>query len=275
VIAIRRYSITGAIDAGVRLYRAEFQTLLAISLIVAIPNAITNGFVAALQFLVENASAEQAVVWTFGICGVTLLSIVVGLVLNTIATAAATLVVSAAALGRHLAFGDAIRQSLPLFGTLLAASLLAGLITGVGALLCFIPGIIAALGLLFVGPVVVLERPGPAEALRRSWNLAKDRLGKLLATMFLLGLTIWVVALGIGFVPTLIFPESMVTAVGSSFLSQLAMAFVQPLFYATTVVLYYDARVEKEAFDVEVLSSLTNAPGATEPGSFDVPPATP
>lgn len=72
------------------------------------------------------------------------------------------------------------------FWKFVGASILAGLIVFVGILLLVVPGIIAAILFTFVGYVVIEEKLGPLDALKRSRDLTKGNRFKL----FQLGLAL-------------------------------------------------------------------------------------
>lgn len=78
------------------------------------------------------------------------------------------------------------------FLPLILASILVGLITVVGFIACIIPGIIAALGLAMVTPLVVDQKIGATDAISRSWAAMK---GNLLS-FFVLGLVLGIINLG-------------------------------------------------------------------------------
>lgn len=68
----------------------------------------------------------------------------------------------------------------------LGAHILSAIIIFFGLLLLIVPGIIAALGLMFV-PFAVIDRgAGPTDALKQSWRITKGNKGEL----FLLGLAL-------------------------------------------------------------------------------------
>lgn len=73
-----------------------------------------------------------------------------------------------------------------MFWSFLLASLLTGAAVLFGLILLIIPGIIAAVGLLFVKYVVVDRELGPIEALKESWAITKGNRMKLLGLLALI-----------------------------------------------------------------------------------------
>jgi hypothetical protein len=149
-------------------------------------------------------------------------------------------------------------------GRILIASLLMALVIGLGFLLMVIPGIILGVGLAVAIPAVVLETGRSASgALSRSWELTRGsrwRIFGLGLTLFVLlyvpvvaisGLVAWLIpggaAAGFG-------PSSTATIVALA-IGGVVQLFIYPLFYCVLTVTYYDLRVRKEGFDLELLAS--------------------
>jgi len=81
--------------------------------------------------------------------------------------------------GRKIVLGELF--SGPAVVNYFLASLLAGIIIGVGFLLLFVPGVIAAFLLQFVGFAAVDRyRDGPVAALTHSFNVVKDNVGTII-----------------------------------------------------------------------------------------------
>jgi hypothetical protein len=85
------------------------------------------------------------------------------------------------AVGDLFSAGDSV-------GPLIATALLTALVTGIGAMFCYLPGIIAA-GLLMLAFLIVLDqRVGAVEAMKRSWNTLKADLWMATAYYFVIAL---------------------------------------------------------------------------------------
>ena len=72
------------------------------------------------------------------------------------------------------------------------AAAISWILVALGTLLCFVPGIIIALGLSLVFPIAILEKGSPFDAYKGSWELTKGHrwkiLGAMLAVMILMGI---------------------------------------------------------------------------------------
>lgn len=97
--------------------------------------------------------------------------------------------------------GQLISSVTPVLAPLLLASLLSGLIIGLGFVLIIVPGFIAMTFLLVVAPVVVIERPGVIAALKRSRELVTGHGWQafgIVAYVFLLNIAVGIIAGVIG-----------------------------------------------------------------------------
>jgi Membrane domain of glycerophosphoryl diester phosphodiesterase len=105
-------------------------------------------------------------------------------------------------------------------------------------------------------PAIVLERVSGWRGLQRSWQLISGRFWPTFGRMALLGL----IAAIISSVVAAIFeiPGAVIdpnnTFVFDQVASALAAVFVGPITYVGVTLLYYDIRIRKEGFDIEMLA---------------------
>jgi hypothetical protein len=136
--------------------------------------------------------------------------------------------------------------------------------------------IVFALWFVFVSQVVVLERTGAIEALGRSRKLAKGNLLRILGMSLLILLLAVIFGWGVSFAVGLVLPyvTSTYTAqtVLSSVFSGVVDLLLSPLFAAAWILLYYDIRIRKEGFDLEMLASNLAGDAQTAPLARPVPP---
>jgi hypothetical protein len=194
----------------------------------------------------------------------TLVYYVVFVVLSSIATAATVFIVSESYLGRPLGARDALARSTPLLGRLIACSILFALLVGIGFMLLIIPGIILAAGLVLAFPALVLEPDSTATgALGRSWTLTRKSRLRMFGLLLTLLILVYIPLVAITSVAALLVPGSDFTGPGSAgtatliaiAVAGLVQMLVYPLFYCVLTIAYYDLRVRKEGFDLEVLAS--------------------
>ncbi len=184
------------------------------------------------------------------------------------------------------AYQVVLRRSLPLIwayflfglamiGGLLVAGVLIGVSVGVGGavgLVVAIPvGFITVVGLvmlslrfLLVTQVIVIEDRRGTNALGRSWDLMRGNFWRgVLILIFaavlggILGLVLWVpvgVVAGLGLNPA-------ARGVLQQVVQQLGNILAVPFGSIAFTLLYYDSRIRKEAFDLEMMARNLGAPG--------------
>ena len=111
----------------------------------------------------------------------------------------------------------------------------------------------AFLSLAVVGPAIVLEGLGPIVGIRRSFQLMKKSRLRTFGLYILIG----IISSLLGLVFGVIFLASFVTeptlrTVLQTVANVAAAAVSGPLLYGALVILYYDLRVRKEAFDLQL-----------------------
>jgi uncharacterized membrane protein len=88
-----------------------------------------------------------------------------------------------AARGQPTSFGDPFAGG-RYFGRMLVAAIVAFFLTAIGMVLCFVPGIILALGIMLYGALIVDQDMAGIDAIKKSWEMTKGH--KL--NIFLFGL---------------------------------------------------------------------------------------
>ena len=157
-----------------------------------------------------------------------------------------------------------LSRATPLLWRLIVCSILFALVVGIGFLLFFIPGVILVSGLVLAFPALVLETEAtPSGALARSWTLTRGSRLRMFGLLLTLLVLLYIPIVAIGAVASVALPGVDFTGPGSratAGLVAVAIAgvvqlLVYPLFYCVLTVAYYDLRVRKEGFDLEVLAT--------------------
>ena len=185
---------------------------------------------------------------------------VFALVLVPLCSAALIENISASYLGETLPAGASYARAAPRLVPLLWTQLLAGLVIGLGYLMCIVPGIYFSLWFLVIAPVVILERTNGSTAMGRSRELMRGNVGKGFLVMLVVGLLSGVINAALGAVIGLI-PWPHVAFRG--FFENVLPALTLPIQTAPLILLYYDLRIRKEAFDLQMLSEALGQPAAT------------
>ena len=171
----------------------------------------------------------------------------------------------------YLALSVAALVVLGLVATLLI--LLLGKGGGFLSVLVVLVGLVAAVmvyvRLVVATPSLVLEGLHPWEAIRRSWNLTSGHAGRVFGVLLSLVLVELLIGLALGIVVGFLVglaggaTSATGTAVGD--LSTLVVAVLAaPILASGLTLVYFDLRVRKEAFDLELLAqqiSLGPGPG--------------
>jgi len=245
--ALRPLSMGEILDVSFQLYRRHFAALAMVAL-------ICSGLPVLLSLFIEASGGMLQHVW------LTLAYYGIFVVLSAIATAATVFIVSESYLGRPLSAGEALNRATPFLWRVIACSILTGLLVMVGFLLFLVPGIVLLCGLILAFPALVLEPGSSASgALARSWALTRGSRWRIFGMLLTLGLLLYVPIVALTALAALVLPDAPTGSVMSGGLIGLVMAavvqlFLYPLFYCVLTVSYYDLRVRKEGFDLEVLA---------------------
>ena len=248
---LRPLSVGEILDTSFSLYRRHFAALATVAL-------VCTGVPLVLRLFLETSGGIFSNL-TLGI-----LYAISLVVLNLVATGATVFIVSESYLGRPLSAREALNRATPYIGRILICSLLMALVVGLGFLLLLIPGIILAVGLALAIPAVVLEpRSSASAALSRSWELTRGARWRIFGLGVTLLVLLYIPVVAITGLLALVLPTASGEAFGPTSISTVAaiavggivQMFIYPLFYCVLTVTYYDLRVRKEGFDLELLAS--------------------
>jgi hypothetical protein len=138
--------------------------------------------------------------------------------------------------------------------------MLVGLAVAFGFCLLVVGAVIFGLWFMLVSPVVILENHGAIASLKRSRELMRGNLDK----GFKLGLAVLLIGavfqLAVGFAVGMVpWPHPFL----ASFVGTVIPAVIVPVQLAPSVLLYYDIRIRKEAFDLTRLAEQLGRPAAS------------
>jgi hypothetical protein len=286
------------LDGAFKLYLADWRTLMIVTGVVLAPLELISAFLqrdllggVGLLELLGNPEAAAAFdpAGSVGSYSASVLRSLVSVVILPFIAGAVSKVISASYLGRSMPPGEALRaaarrwwsltwswlmahalQLLPyaVAGAVLGAGIVAEItplaVTGV---LLFLPAILGQMVIIAlfvaVAPVLVIEELGPMRAMRRSAGLMRPRLWHVLGAAILSGLLAGVLSGVLGGIPlmlTLLLGPSfgwVITALAGIVAGLLTTPFVA----IVATLLYFDARIRREGFDLEVLAGELGAHG--------------
>jgi len=260
--ALRPLSIGEIFDASFQLYRREFRPLIGIVL-------ICQGLPLLLAVFIGAGGAAVTGSAMAALIPLVIVFVLLMVVLGAVATTATTFVVSERYLGRTITAREAVSRATPFLWRQIAAGLMVGMVVGLGFLMLVVPGMILLCGLAVTWPALVLEpRSTATSAMGRSWELTRGfrlRIFGLVAGLFLVTAIPQVGIDALAGVAAFMLESVGLDGVSSfvsllgSVLSTLAQFLLFPLVYCALTVLYYDLRVRKEGFDLELLAATLQA----------------
>jgi hypothetical protein len=276
VTAMRPRRVGEILDAAIKLYTGNARTLMGLAAVVVIPLQILTAIVL-LSTLPSGSdvpgsafSAPSSATDRAAALGGQITLELASLLVGALVTAASVKAVSDAYLDQSPSIAGSLRFAL---GRLLRVVGLQ-IITLIGLVLAFIaliiPGIWLYAAWSVAVPCLLIERRGAVRALGRSRRLVKGRWWPTAAVILVS--TIMVSVIGgvlvglLGAVAGVSHQSSVVLAVVTVTLaSAISAVITEPFRAAAVTVLYYDLRVRREGYDLEVLADELGLPAASLP----------
>ncbi len=253
---LRPLSTGEVLDVSFGLYRSLFVPLVIVAAVCRTAPLLLSLYlqpatVSKDPFAGLNMLAEHWMLW--------IVLIFLGLAASAFAVAATTSIVSAAYLGHVVTAAQALARATGVIGRLILVSLLTSFVFFLGFLVLIVPGIILISGLILSSVVLVLESGlGPIGAMNRSWELTKGFRWKVFVTVFVAALILAVPSMVVGVLAAVGSVLGTWPPLISVVLSGVLQIFAYPFLYVVITVLYYDLRVRKEGFDLELLATATH-----------------
>jgi len=251
--ALRQASLGEILDLAFGLYRHRFKDLLLIAIVCTAPPLALNVYLSMAGGMAANLV-------------LTLVYLLIYIVFSSVATASTVFVVSESYLGRPLPATRALGRATSYIGRLFVLGMLTSVAVGLGLLLLIVPGVILLSGLVLATPVLVLENSENAlAAMGRAWALSRGFKGKIFLLLLTMLAIIYIPAAALGAIAGVATgftggalavergPAGAAVVV-LTVAGGLVQMLVYPMFYCALTVAYYDLRVRKEGFDLEILA---------------------
>jgi hypothetical protein len=248
-LAPRPRTATELVDAAFQVYRRDPMHFLLVTAVAYVPWMVIR-LLFGIRIDPERMSVSSAAVITLG----SLLAY--GVVSGTVTRVAHDVYLDGTADA-----AKALRDVLVRLPALIAATLAKLLLVVGAAVFLILPALYPLAAYFAVSQSVVLENRGVVDSLRRSSHLSRDLKRHILKTILLLFIINIAVSVGTG-LPMAMVENHLLDEVVSTAVTIL----VYPLFGITETLLYYDARIRKEGFDVELLAAMP-ASGARAAGA--------
>jgi hypothetical protein len=252
-LALRPRSGSEIVDAAVQLLRANYAPLITIAAITWLPVVLLQ-----LAFRTELSDAGVVADHT----GVFLLSSIMQTLALVVADAASVVIISDVHLGGETSASAALARVMPRLGTLIGANIMRNLIGGFALILLIVPGLYVVVRTFTLTAVVMCERGDSGESWGRAWALGENNVGRVFGPAATVGILSYVLAMALLYFTTRlglavpVLRASGVTLVVGS----LGSVFFHPVVSVVRTLVYYDLRVRKEGFDVEVMANELGAP---------------
>jgi len=235
---LRPLSAGEILDAALGIYRARFAVLVSIAVVTQGIPTVINAYTE-----VSGGVLLRPGFWFLGI--------VLGVLGGLLAAGATVWVISETYLGREAEVGDALGYAFGRAGSLLVAGIVKYFLVVIGFVLLVAPGIIVLCGLSVVSQVVVLERLNGPASVGRAWELTSGYRAKAFGLGIVVLILFYLPMMGFGILAAAL--PSM--AAPLMVIGQVLGLVIYPVVVCAFTLYYYDLRVRKEAFDLELLHS--------------------
>jgi hypothetical protein len=256
---MRPLSVGEILDAALKIYRRNFKTLSMAVLVLVVPLSILDTLITAsttknaFDYTGTSTTVDSSGSFFAGALARLLLSVLT----FSVATAACYHAVIRGYFGEQTTWQESLRYGISHLWRMLGLGLLALLGLIVPFVLLIVPGIWLAVRWSVAAPALLAEEIGPARALGRSFGLVKGRwwptFGALICMYILISIAQFIVVSLMG----VIFATSgsqVVVAVVLTILTAIASAITYPLQAAVFTLIYFDLRVRKEGFDLQLMA---------------------
>jgi hypothetical protein len=247
-IALRPRKATEIIDAAIEVYRRNPIHFLLLAAVVRVPWLIVQ-----IIYLAPNEGDPDAIVTSLLITAGTLLTTLLmqGFIVH---------MASELYLGREADAFTTFRKVGPRLLSVFVAALLQGVAIMISLLLLVFPAVWTTAVCFAVMPAVVVEGRNPFGAFARSMRLSDRVKTHILSAIGLIVLIRIIVEFGslilAAIIPMVALKYVAITA---------ASMIVYPLYAIAGTLIYYDVRIRKEGFDIEMMAG--QAPLAAAPAS--------
>jgi hypothetical protein len=278
--AIGAMSVGDILDRSLKILLARLPTFYLIDLIVLSPMIAVQ---LAAPFVGEALAGggDPGLAQVSALLVGQLFALILMLILGPIGQAATLHVITGEFLDRPASLGSAFSFALGRFLPLLGTSILFGLAVGFGFVACIVPCFFFWVWFIFSPQVVVVENRAGADALGRSKSLGEGFGGRIFGMIAIFFALLIVVNILVGILGILLPPQEVVpvdipgtTARGSkivfnytnhiinTLVGLLVSILVQAYQAVCVTLLYFDLRIRKEGYDLELAAQQEMHPGS-------------
>ncbi len=248
--ALRPRGVSELVDAAFQILRAHYSQFVMCSALAYLPWLIVE-----LLFFGDPETWARTSWWIAVLAGV-------GVWLSfALMSAAIITCASQAYLGDPIDVAAGIRRALPRLPRVMFAAVLRYVLLTLGLLCLLVGALYVAARLFALTPLIILEDASIPAAFGRSGKLSEGRKRHILNTLGLAAVIYWVVAIGV----------SMMASLAGNFVVQVLAGAIYtilayPIIAITECLLYYDARIQSEGLDIELMAAELGVP-PTQPAA--------
>jgi hypothetical protein len=272
---LRPRSASEILDVAIQIIKQHFPQLAAISVLAYVPVMIAAGVfgasIAKMNFtsLATGRITPELGATIFAVFAILGVCMMLGV---TLANATITVLVSETYLGHETGAGSALRRALSRTPALIGAMLIQMVVFFVAAvasmpfvllgplvLFAMLAFVLVALGWCFAMPAtVVLEGRGPIESFSRSRSLTQGSLMRVIGVLVVAWIAIYVVSMVVNIIGMIIAGLIHIPMLGFA-IAMVAQVLIYPLLGVIITLLYYDLRIRREGFDIEMMANELGA----------------
>jgi len=262
--ALRPLSTGELLDATFSLYRRHFVLFVGIF---ALPHLVVLAF-QCLAFTLQPAEAGVRNALTAGLFAI--VAGLLGIVVAAASQAATVVAVSQVYLDRPASVMDSFSKVKNQIVGVIGLSLAIGFLAGLGFIALIVPGILLMIRWSLAVPAKVLENKSVGEAMSRSSELTHGNRGRIFVIWLLFAvlsvgvnmLLQWPIQIAAGGARgiTALQHAAVAWQVASLVATFVSQCLVGPLATIAFSLVYYDERVRKEAFDLQLMMTTLDAP---------------
>jgi hypothetical protein len=288
---LRPLSVGEVLDVAIKIFFRNATTLFAIVLPIVAPVQLVSSLIQTSAesdeaFTTTSPTGEVTFDWSefwLIVTGVVVV-ILLAVVASTLATGACFKAVGDAYLGERPTAKGSLAFALRRVHSILWVTVLGGFVAFLGLLACIIPGIWLYVSFAVAVPALLMEGVRGSRALGRSRQLVKGRwwptFGIILLGSILAGIVSGAITAVIGALSVADPDNELVAVVLGAIGGTVASMLTTPFQAAYVTVIYFDLRVRKEGFDLQLLAErlglAVRPEGAFRPAPVGAPqqPAT-
>ena len=262
---LRPLSLGEILDVSIKICLARWRTLLKAVLVVVVPVQIVGTIVNAdytvdsLNFGTDSGQTPEETFEQFNqyLGGLAIATVLQGLAV-LLATAACLRAIAQAYLGEETDWRSSLAYAWRLLPSLLLLTLLYALGLMLAFVLLILPGIWLYVAWAFATPALLVEGLRGRKALGRSFQLVKGRWWRTFGVLlvgFILAAIVSTVVQAVFLIGIVVGEDNdALVLVLSAIAGTVGLAVTTPFQAALLTVVYFDLRVRKEGFDLELLA---------------------